>query len=94
MIEQEKKLEAKLRDDVKALGGWSIKLLSTFVKGLPDRLCLFPGGRVAFAEMKGTGKKPTAAQNLIHRKLRNLGFEVVVLDSSTGIDEFLERFKV
>ena len=41
---------------------WVIKLLSTFVKGLPDRLILCRGGFVGFAEIKTTGKKPTKIQ--------------------------------
>ena len=38
---------------------WVIKLLSTFIKGLPDRMILCQGGYVGFAEIKTTGKKPT-----------------------------------
>lgn len=93
MIENEKKLEKKLANDVKKLGGWSVKLLSTYVKGLPDRLLLFSGGRVAFAEVKTTGKKANKMQTVIHEKLKKLGFTVVVLDSSEAINQFLEKYK-
>lgn len=92
MIESEKALERKLAKDVEALGGWTIKLLSMFVKGLPDRLVLMPEGRVAFAEIKTTKKDATKMQKFIHRKLRKLGFTIVVLDTSAGIDEFLKTF--
>lgn len=92
MIESEKDLERKLAKDVEELGGWTIKLLSTFIKGLPDRLVLMPKGRVAFAEIKTTKKDATKMQKFIHKKLRGLGFTVVVLDTSVGIDEFLKTF--
>lgn len=92
MVESEKALERKLAKDVGALGGWTVKLLSMFVKGLPDRLVLMPKGRVAFAEIKTTKKDTTKMQKFIHRKLRKLGFTVVVLDTSVGIDEFLKIF--
>ena len=92
-IESEKKLEKKLANDVKKLGGWSVKLLSTYVKGLPDRLLLFNRGRLAFAEVKTTGKKATKIQSLIHKKLTDLGFTVVVLDSSEAINQFLKQYQ-
>ena len=59
---------------------WVIKLLSTFIKGLPDRMILCQGGYVGFAEIKTTGKKPTKIQLLIHSKLEALGFKVFVID--------------
>lgn len=86
-IESEKVLEAKLGRHVKSLGGWSIKLLATHVWGLPDRMCLLPGGRIIFVEMKTTKKKPTKIQLIIHKKLRDLGFVVLIIDQSEQINE-------
>lgn len=65
---------------------WVIKLLSTFVKGLPDRMILCRGGYVGFAEIKTTGKKPTKIQTYIHEKLRALGFKVFVIDDLESRD--------
>lgn len=93
MIESEKYLEKKLDRDVKSLGGWTIKLLPFLVTGLPDRLCLFAEGRIAFAEIKTTEKEPTKRQLSIHKKLKGLGFVVVVLDTSKGINEFLQNYQ-
>lgn len=93
MIEKEKYLEKKLNRNVEALGGLSIKLLSTYFTGLPDRMCLLPGGRIFFAEIKTTGKKPRAMQKLIHAKLRKLGFIVEVLDTSEKIDKLLKNYE-
>ena len=89
MIESEKTLERKLNEHVKKLGGWSLKLWPKYVSGLPDRLCLLPGGRVFFAEIKTTGEKPTKSQNEIHKKLRALGFVVYVIDKSEQINEVI-----
>lgn len=76
---------------------WVIKLLSTFVKGLPDRMVLCRGGYVGFAEIKTTGKKPTKIQTYIHEKLRALGFKVFVIDDlesrDSAIDFFLNTVK-
>lgn len=87
MITSEKMLERKTAQRIKALGGWSIKLLSTYISGLPDRLCLMPGGRAFFIEVKTTGKKPTALQKRRHEKLKGLGFEVLVIDKLEQIEK-------
>lgn len=89
-IESEKVLEKKLAKEVKDRGGWSIKLLSDFIKGLPDRMVLVPGGKIYFAEIKTTGKKPTKMQILIHKKLERLGFKVYIIDDSEKIKKFID----
>lgn len=89
ILESEKVLERKLCTEVKKLGGLAIKLLSSQMTGLPDRLCLLPGGRVYFVELKSTGEKPTKIQEVIHKRLESLGFEVFVIDSTEGINFFL-----
>lgn len=71
---------------------WVIKLLSTFVKGLPDRMILCQGGYVGFAEIKTTGKKPTRIQTYIHEKLRALGFKVFVIDDLESRDAAISFF--
>ena len=85
-MENEKALERQLVKRVKKAGGWSFKLGTGLVAGLPDRLCLFPGGRFAFVEVKGTGLEPTKLQKIVHRRLNALGFTVWVIDSTAGID--------
>lgn len=71
---------------------WVIKLLSTFVKGLPDRMVICQGGYVGFAEIKTTGKKPTKIQAHIHEKLRALGFTVFVIDDLESRDNAITFF--
>lgn len=71
---------------------WVIKLLSTFVKGLPDRMVICRGGYVGFAEIKTTGKKPTKIQTYIHEKLRALGFTVFVIDDLESRDNAISFF--
>lgn len=92
-IEKEKNLESRLRDRIKQLGGWSIKLLSLHISGLPDRLCLLPGGKLFFAEIKTTNKKPRKIQLVVHNKLRDLGFKVYVLDSTEKINQALRSYE-
>jgi len=90
IVESEKDLERKLCAEVKKLGGWAIKLLSSQITGLPDRICLLPSGKIFFVEMKSTGKKPTKIQAIVHNRLRALGFEVYVIDTNEKINNFIK----
>jgi Holliday junction resolvase len=92
MKESEKTLERKLAKRVKEMGGRAVKLPAVHDRGLPDRMCLFPGGRVAFAEMKSTGKRPSPIQKAWLKRLEGLGFAAVVIDSTEKLEKFLEKY--
>ena len=77
----EKVFERTLSKYVDDIGGMAVKLLSQFIKGLPDRMFLLEGGIVIFVEFKSTGKNPTKIQEYIHKKIQALGFPVLVVDS-------------
>lgn len=91
-IESEKVLERKLNAEVKSLGGLSIKLLPFLFRGLPDRMCLLPFGNILFCEIKTTTKEPTPIQLLVHKKIRNLGFRVEVIDTTEQINTILSDY--
>lgn len=92
-IISEKDLERTFADKLnRTKKVWVIKLLSTFIKGLPDRLVICQGGYVGFAEIKTTGKKPTKIQSHIHEKLRALGFTVFVIDDLESRDAAINYF--
>lgn len=88
-IESEKLIERKLVEKCKENGILCIKLLTYQFTGLPDRMCLLPGGKVVFVELKTTGEKPRKIQINIHNKLRKLGFRVEVLDSTESVQNFI-----
>lgn len=88
----EKVLETSLRNIAKNQKGIAIKLLST-ITGLPDRMCLFPGGRIIFIELKTTGKKPRKTQLIIHDKLRALGFRVEVIDDPIILRKIMKEYE-
>ena len=89
MGESEKVLERNLNKEVKNLGGWSIKILSNFITGLPDRLVLIKG-RAYFVEVKSEGKKPSPIQRVVHKKLEVLGFPVRVIDTTEKLNNFIK----
>ena len=89
-MDSEKAVERKLVELVKANGGMCIKLLCDQLTGLPDRLCLFPGHKIAFVELKTTGKKPRRVQIFVHNKLKALGFKVEIIDTIIGVKQFID----
>lgn len=89
-VDSEKVVERKLVELVKMSGGMCIKLLCDQLIGLPDRMCLFPGHKIVFVELKTTGRKPKRIQMYMHNKLRALGFRVEVIDTVESVVNFVE----
>ena len=87
---REKVIEQYFVAEVKKLGGIALKLNSTSMKGLPDRLILLPNGVLFFAELKATGKKARHLQRFIHQKLQKLGFIVYVIDSKAQVKKIVK----
>lgn len=87
--DSEKLVERRLVDSVKAKRGMCVKLLCNHILGLPDRMCLFPGAKITFVELKTTGEKPKRIQLYMHSKLRALGFTVEIIDSIEGVKTFI-----
>ena len=86
---RERDVERHLVEGVKALGGVALKLAPTPV-GLPDRRVLLPGGRVVFVEVKTVLGRVSSIQEFQHKRLRALGFEVLVVFGAAGVEMFLE----
>ena len=55
---REKIIEEKLTKAVKQNSGVCWKFTSPGTAGVPDRIVLMPGGRIAFVEVKAPGEKP------------------------------------
>ena len=72
----ERDIERILRDEVKALGGYCLKLVCPGFTGVPDRLILLPGGKLCFVELKRPGQKERQRQAFVQSRLRRLGFYV------------------
>ena len=86
----EKQIERKLVTAVRLRDGMCPKWVSPGLDGVPDRVILFPGGRVAFAETKAPGKKLRPLQVRRKTQLENLGFRVFVIDSPEQIEGALD----
>lgn len=87
--ESEKAIERYLTDRIRSMGGRCLKYSNSGETGYPDRLVLLPPGKVIWVELKSRGKKPTRMQLIRHDELRQLGFDVRVIDSREGVDGLL-----
>lgn len=91
---RERDIEGKLAKAVRQLGGMCPKLVCPGFDGMPDRLVLLPGGRIAFVEVKAPGRKPRPLQEKRHMQLRELGFPVYVLDDPEQIPGIMNEVVV
>lgn len=90
---REKTVEQQLVKAVKSAGGIALKFISPGYDGMPDRIILFPHGKMAFVEVKAPGKRPRPLQQSRHRLLQKLGFKVYVLDDIDQIGGILDEIR-
>lgn len=86
-------IEGRLRQEAKKRGGMALKFVSPGMNGMPDRIVLMPGGKLAFVELKAPGKIPRALQEKRIGQLRKLGFSVYVLDGTERIGGILDEIQ-
>ncbi len=87
----EKQIEQTLVRAVRRRGGICPKWVSPGLDGVPDRIILLPGRRMAFAELKSPGEKPRPLQAARIRQLNALGFRVFVIDNADMIGGVLDE---
>lgn len=81
----ESKLQKKIIDDFTNRSFMVIKLMKTNTNGIPDLLIL-KNGIAKFVEVKKPGGKISELQKYRIKKLREQGFDAVVMD---GIDSII-----
>ena len=91
---RERDVEKYLIQQVKKSGGLCMKFVSPGMDGVPDRLCLFPGGKMKFVEVKAPGEKPRALQLARHNQLEKMGFPVAVIDLKEQVEDLLQSMEV
>ena len=90
---REKNIEKQLVKAVKAEGGMCPKLVSPGMDGMPDRMVLLPEAHIGFVEVKAPGQKPRPLQERRHAQLRDLGFQVSVLDDPDQIPGIIKEVR-
>lgn len=89
-MELEKDVEGYLTRRVTEAGGMCVKFIPDQVAGMPDRIVMLPGGRMAWVEMKKPkGGTLSVIQKHRHRKLRSLGQVVYVCWTKAEADRIV-----
>ena len=89
----EKIIEQTLVRAVKLMGGLAPKFVSPGLDGVPDRIVLLPGAKLAFVELKADGKKLRPLQVRRKRQLEALGFSVYCVSSIEQIGGVLNEIQ-
>lgn len=91
MPELESALEGFFRKRVRLAGGYTVKLAPT-ERGIPDRLAIFPGGRLFLVELKTEAGRLSPIQKVLHDRLReNFDVKVYTLAGRDQVVEWLRR---
>lgn len=82
----ERDIEKKLRLMIQRHGGLCLKWVCPGWAGVPDRICLLPGGRIIFVELKRpSGGRIAPRQEWWSVKLRELGFDTYFVSCDAGL---------
>ena len=90
---RESTIEKHLVKAVRKSGGLALKFVSPGWAGVPDRLILMPGGKLAFVEMKAPGHTLRPLQVRRKRQLETLGFSVYCIDELGQIGGVLDEIR-
>ena len=90
---RESTIERRFVAEMKKRGGLAAKFVSPGLDGVPDRIALLPGGKMAFVELKAPGKTLRPLQALRKEQLEGLGFRVFVVDGLEQIGEILDEIQ-
>ena len=70
-----------------------MKFTSPGWAGVPDRIVLLPGGRMAFVELKRPGQKMRPLQMRRKKQLEHLGFKVLCIDDPEQIGGAIDEIR-
>ena len=89
----ERDIEEYLTKQVRQLGGRSYKFISPDNPGVPDRIYLFPGGKVYFVELKRVIGKLSGVQVWQREQFQQMGCDFRVIYGMKQAQEFIRELK-
>lgn len=92
-MERERDIEKWLKKEIEGLGGEFWKFTSPGRDGVPDRIALFPDGRIVFVELKTERGQLSKIQAHVCKRLIDLNQQVCIVFGMEGAREFLQDMK-
>lgn len=89
----EREIEAWLNRRVKELGGISFKFVSPGNPGVPDRIYIFPEGRVYFVELKTETGRMSRLQKWQRKRLKDLGCRWYLVEGKEQAEAFIKELE-
>ena len=89
----EKDIEAWLNRKIKELGGLSFKFVSPCNPGVPDRIYIFPGGKVYFVELKTEIGRMSNIQKWQRERLLQMGCHFYLVKGMEQAREFIKTLR-
>ena len=87
---KEDEIENYLVKRVEGVGGKAIKFNPHNNRGLPDRICFFPGGLLVLVEVKRPGLRPRKNQEKRLEWFRKKGFQATWADTRLRVDKIMD----
>lgn len=89
----ESAVEKRLKREIEGVGGLCYKFTSPGRQGVPDRVCIIPGGAVVFVELKQDNGTLRPIQRAEIERMQARGADVWVLYGVTGVEAFMTYVK-
>lgn len=78
---------------ITGMGGLSLKFVSPGNAGVPDRIYIFPGGRIYFTELKREHGRLQSIQKWQRKRLLKMGCRVYVVEGPESAKKFIEELE-
>ena len=91
---RENAVENYLNREARKVGALPMKFVSPGLRGVPDRIVLFPGGLVVFVELKASGGKARPQQLYRMRQLIDRDAIVRIVDTTEKVDALIKEWGV
>lgn len=89
----EKDIENWMTKQVTSMGGLSLKFVSPGNPGVPDRIYIFPGGKVYFVELKKELGKLSGVQKWQRERFQKMGCRFYVVKGMESAREFIKELR-
>lgn len=91
-MDSEKSIEDHLIKRMRCIGGRAYKFVSPGNVGVPDRIAIFPSGKIIFVELKREAGKLSKMQKCQIKRLESLAQDVRVINSKADINSLVDEF--